>query len=623
MKSFFNLFSDALVSSFGWMLVHSLWQGAALVLVASIALYLLRKSPATVRYTVGILTLSTQVISSLVTFLYYYFNATPKVLSTALKNTAHNVADWKTLTYELSLTSKVQLWLTAHIQELVICWLIGAAVLIVRFLGGWIYTEYLRHNARLVMNKEWRARFGVLTAKLKVYQSIELKESSKILTPMVIGTLQPVVLIPIGLLLGFPTAQIEAILAHELAHIRRHDYLVNMLQSFVEVVFFFHPALWWLSERVRVEREHCCDDLAIEACGDRLSLAHALVGIAEYKTNHSLAMAFASKKPLLLQRVKRVLGVAPKSTRIFGGLPVTMLFIAALIGVSVYAVGQDTLKKKKAKAKTHQAASRQSRNVSVRDENGVVVDVEPEIDIEIPEINENVNININEDFDESELPFMSDSLKSKMNEFHQKMAVLQKEMEPLQTRMNELQLEMEKRQFEMEHFDRDREKIDWKKDNANEIRQGLLEKRSNLLHPDVKSKTKLNETDLEKQLADFEQQIKAQEQVITKLNADLANNLKEAEKAGEPYREMEKEMDQLSGKMDEIGKNMGLASLGIEKLYPAPPRPAKAPRAPAAPKAAARRISASIPPPPPPAAPKAAPVSPKSPLSPPPPPAKK
>ncbi len=101
-----------------------------------------------------------------------------------------------------------------------------------------------------------------------------------------------------------------------------------------------------------------------------------------------------------------------------------------------------------------------------------------------------------------------------------------------------------------------------------------------LLHPDSKSKTKLNEADLEKQLADFEQQIKAQEQVITKLNSDLANNLKEAEKAGEPYRDMEKEMDQLSGKMDEIGKNMGLASLGLKDLHPAPPRPAKAPKAP-------------------------------------------
>jgi chromosome segregation ATPase len=306
----------------------------------------------------------------------------------------------------------------------------------------------------------------------------------------------------------------------------------------------------------------------------------------------------------LLQRVKRVLGVAPKSARIFGGLPVTMLFVAALIGVSVYAVGQDTIKKKKAKAKTHQVASRQSKYVTVRDEYRTVVDAEQEINIEIPEIDENINVNINEDFDGSDFLLMNDSLKSKMNEFHQKMAVLQKQMEPLQSRMHELQLEMEKRQFEMEHFDRDREKIDWKKDNANQIRQGLLEKRSNLLHQDSKTKTKLNEADLEKQLADFEQQIKAQEHVITKLNADLANNLKEAEKAGEPYRDMEKEMEQLSGKMDEIGKNMGLASLGLKDLHPAPPKPAKAPKAPK------MKIKSALASPPAPAAPATLPKSP-------------
>jgi len=363
---FFNLFSDSLVSAFGWMLVHSLWQGALLVLIASITLYFLRKSPASLRYNFGILTLCAQVSVSLATFSYYYFNTASKTLNSSLTSTSQNTADWKTLTYQLSLTTKIQLWLSTHIQELVICWLIGAFVLILRFLGGWIYTEHLRHSSKPVMNKEWRARFGVLTAKLKVYQSIELKESAKILTPMVIGTLQPVVLIPIGLLTGFPTSQIEAILAHELAHIRRHDYLVNILQSFVEVVFFFHPALWWLSERVRIEREHCCDDLAIEACEDRVSLAHALVGIAEWTSNHSLAMAFASKKPLLLQRVKRVLGVAPKSTRFFGNVPVTLLFFAALIGISAYAVGQDTVKKKK--AKTHQVSGKNQRIVSGNEE---------------------------------------------------------------------------------------------------------------------------------------------------------------------------------------------------------------------------------------------------------------
>jgi bla regulator protein BlaR1 len=615
MKMFFNLFSDSLVSAFGWMLVHSLWQGALLAAIASIGLYFLRKSPATLRYNLGILTLCTQVLTSLATFSYYYFNTASKTINSTLSYTAQNAADWKTLTYQLSLTSKIQLWLSAHIQELVICWLIGAFVLILRFLGGWIYTEHLRHSSKLVMNKEWRARFGVLTAKLKVYQSIELKESAKILTPMVIGTLQPVVLIPIGLLTGFPTSQIEAILAHELAHIRRHDYLVNILQSFVEVVFFFHPALWWLSERIRIEREHCCDDLAVEACGDRVSLAHALVGIAEWTTNHSLAMAFASsKKPLLLQRVKRVLGVAPKSTRIFGNVPVTILFFAALIGISVYAVGQDTVKKKK--AKTHQVSGKNQRIVSNDEEQNNESFEVPEVIVDIPDMEENIDISIDNDMD---LSLLSDSLKGKMAEFHQKMEGMQKEMEPLQRRMEELQLEMEKQQFEVEHFGRDEEKLEWKKEHANETRQNLIEKRSTLLHPDSKSKTKLNEVDLEKQLAEFEQQIKTQEQAITQLNAEIASNRKEAEKAEEPYKKVEKEMDEISRKMEEVGNRMELESREIGKLMPAPPKPPRAPKAPRA--VSAKRNSVSVPPAP--KAPAAAPVSPTSPPSPPAPPVKK
>jgi bla regulator protein BlaR1 len=604
MKMFFNLFSDSLVSAFGWMLVHSLWQGALLVLIASITLYFLRKSPASLRYNLGILTLCAQVLTSLATFSYYYFNTASQALSSTLHSATQNTGDWKTLTYQLSLTSKIQLWLSTHIQELVICWLIGAFVLILRFLGGWIYTEHLRHSSKLVMNKEWRARFGVLTAKLKVYHSIELKESAKILTPMVIGTLQPVVLIPIGLLTGFPTSQIEAILAHELAHIRRHDYLINILQSFVEVVFFFHPALWWLSERVRIEREHCCDDLAVEACGDRISLAHALVGIAEWTTNHSLAMAFASKKPLLLQRVKRVLGVAPKSTRFFGNVPVTLLFFAALISISVYAVGQDTVKKKK--AKTHQVSGKNQSIVSKNGEdNNVSFEVSEEI-ADVPDLEENIDISIDNDMD---LSFLSDSLKSKMAEFQLKMEGMQKEIEPLQRRMEELQLDLEKQQFEVEHFGRDEEKLEWKKEHANEIRQNLIEKRSTLLHPDSKSKTKLNEADLEKQLAEFEQQIKTQEQAITQLNAEIASTRKEAEKAEEPYKKVEREMEEISRKMEEVGKRMELESKEIAKLMPAPPKPPRAPKA-----VSARRATAAVPALP---ALKAAPAVPSSPPAPP------
>lgn len=321
-------------------------------------------------------------------------------------------------------------------------------------------------------------------------------------------------------------------------------------------------------------------------------------------------MAFASKKPLLLQRVKRVLGVAPKSTRIFGNVPVTILFFAALIGVSVYAVGQNTVKKKK--AKTHQISTKHQRIVSENEEQDNESFEVPEVIVDIPDLEENIDISFDNDMDVS---FLSDSLKSKMAEFHLKMESMQKEMEPLQRRMEELHLEMEKQQFEVEHFGRDEEKLDWKKDRANDIRQDLIEKRSTLLHPDSKSKIKLNEADLEKQLAEFEQQIKVQEQAITQLNTEIANSRKEAEKAEEPYKKVEKEMEEISKKMEEVGKRMEIESREIGKLMPAPPKPPRAPKA-----VSARKATAAIPAPP---APKTPPVSPKSPSVPPAPPVKK
>lgn len=610
MKTFFNLFSEPVVSAFGWTLVHSLWQGAVLALVASFGFYLLRKNSASARYNLGVLSLGMQVLASVATFVYYYMRFSVKANPVTTLQTAftQQPGDWKALTYELSFADKIQVWLATHIQELVICWMIGAVVLLLRFAAGWIYTEHLRHSSKPVINKEWRARFGVLIAKLNIYQSIELKESSKIFTPMVIGSLQPIVLIPIGFLTGFTVAQVEAILAHELAHIRRHDYLVNILQSFVEVIFFFHPALWWLSEKIRVERENSCDDLAMEVCNDRLSLAHALVGIAEWKTNHSLAMAFASRKPLLLQRVKRVLGVTtPKTNRMFGSIPFTLFFIAALVGASYYAVGQENIKKKK-KARTHQVTKKLTKITSDENDIEVMAIAEPEIMIDVADVEEDMHI----DLDLNEHLILSDSTKKEMSEIHRRMAAIHKEMEPLHRRMEELHFDMEKSQFDIEHFQRDQEKLEWKKDHESDLRQELMEKRSALLHPDPKNgKAKLSEAEIEKQLAAFEQQIKTHEDVITRLNAEISNSRKEALKAEEPNKRIEKEMEDINQKLEELGEKMEIESREIGRLMPPPP-PARAPRAPKAP-----RVGKMVPPPPPPAAVKAAPAAaPKPPVPP-------
>lgn len=596
MKTIFQSIPESVVSALGWTLVHSVWQGTLIAIIAVAGFTVLNKRYASLRYNFGIILLSLQLLTSIVTFFYYQLitpvknlaNNSLNSLSTPVRNIPLN---WQKVDYNLSMATKIQIWLNMHIYELVICWLIGAAFLMLRFAAGWIYTERLRSSARIVMDKEWRVRFGVLIAKLNISQSVEFRQTTKILTPMVIGAFKPVVLIPFGFLTGFSTSQIEAILAHELAHIRRNDYLVNMLQSFVEVVFFFHPALWWISEKVRTEREHCCDDIALTVCNDKMSLAKALVKVAEWQSAPHLAMAFASKKPLLLNRISRVLGIDSKPKRILVNWPVTLVFLSLMVGFSMFAIGQkkEIIKERKT-SKRNQSVSVIKDIDSSFEEN---INIQPIIveDVSEPVIDGNID---------NSFEFANDTLEKKREEFQQKMEAFQSEMDPLQRRMEELNLLMEKENFEMERFQREMEKLEWKKDKLMDARNKLVEKRSSLLHPDSKSnQTKLSDNDLEKQLNDFEQQIKAQEQQITEFNTQIASSRKEAEayEESEFVKSTKKEIDEINKKIDEIGAKMGLASLGIIN-YTSAPRPPKAPKAPKSPKMKGKPVQFALPAPP-------------------------
>ncbi|MCF2519807.1 M56 family metallopeptidase [Dyadobacter sp. CY351] len=640
MKIIQNLLSDQAVTSFGWTLIHSLWQGTLIAVIAVAGFYLLRRQSANLKYVFGAGFLAAQVFVSGLTFIYYYFKATSAAIvdagvganSNEMIHLASSTMN-RAMDSQLPLSFKVQFWLSAHLNELVVCWLIGAAFLLLRFAGGWIFTERLRTKANIVMDKEWRARFGVMIAKMNITQSVEFRESAKIVTPMVIGALSPVVLIPIGLLSGFSTSQVEAILAHELAHIRRNDYLINMLQSFVEVVFFFHPAIWWLSDRIRAEREHCCDDIALSVCGDKMSLAHALVKVAEWQHTPGFAMAFASKKPLLLQRIQRVMGISPKPARTLGNFPIIFFALSLAIGVSVYAVAQKSDKQKEAKKITKPISKKHKQHTyKVKEGNVYQIAANEPIDIQVDDVAE---ISI-PDFDipsieipefevpeidfagMADVPFMNDSTQKKMNEIHRKLQALQAEMEPYNQRIEELNLEMEKYRFEVERVERNMEKLDWKKEGAMELREDLMEKRSSLLEKSRSNDAKINEQELEKQLADFEQQIKAQEQTISELNAQIASTRKETLKAEEPIRNLEKEMEGLREKMELIGEKMGVESLGLARFEARSIPRARVARVPRPAKATSIRSGQAPPPPPAPAKAKApkAPAPPAAPAAP-------
>ena len=168
---------------------------------------------------------------------------------------------------------------------------------------------------------------------------VRLLESAEIGTPVVLGWLKPVVLLPVGLVVGVSPAHVEALLAHEFAHLRRHDYLVNVLQRIIESLLFYHPAVWWISRRIRVEREICCDDLAAQALGDRRVLADALVTLAEREAVES-GWVLAATGGSLTERVQRLLK-EPVSAPVVSGAGFLMsLVLAGCLGAALLWVAQ-------------------------------------------------------------------------------------------------------------------------------------------------------------------------------------------------------------------------------------------------------------------------------------------
>ena len=174
-----------------------------------------------------------------------------------------------------------------HASLIVAIWFILFIAKLVRILSNIGYVQRIRHYKTSEPPPYWKQRIMEMAKDLRVHRSIQLLESAIIRVPVVIGLLKPVILLPLGLLSNLPPEQVEAVLLHELAHIRRKDYLVNLLQSFAEVVFFFNPAMLWISSLMREERENCCDDVAISHIKNKKQFIHALVAFQEYAMHPS------------------------------------------------------------------------------------------------------------------------------------------------------------------------------------------------------------------------------------------------------------------------------------------------------------------------------------------------
>jgi hypothetical protein len=200
---------------------------------------------------------------------------------------------------------------------------------------GFISAAALRRSRHAPVLIEWQQTLDRLIERMHVSRSVRLLATDRVDSPSVIGWLRPVILAPVGVLCGLAPEQVEALLAHELAHVRRHDYLVNVLQGIAESLLFYHPAVWWISNQIRVELEHCCDDLAVAASGDVLLYARALAELESMRPAHFKA-ALSANDGSLLRRIRRLTN--PAAHRPAGWGAAWSLGALLLLGIAGVAV---------------------------------------------------------------------------------------------------------------------------------------------------------------------------------------------------------------------------------------------------------------------------------------------
>lgn len=322
----------------GWTLLHFLWQGSVLAVIHLVAERLLKHRSAQSRYVMGCVILSLMAVSPIGTsaVLTTRSIATHQGFSPMISPTPPaNPVPSPTLPMESLPTSMAfRLPVDAFMPVIVALWLIGVVVLSLRLLGGMRRMRRLRKYGLSPTSEAITQLFAKLCAQLGIQQQVALMQSTLVDVPTVMGWLSPIVLLPASTVSGLSPAQIQTILAHELAHVRRHDYLVNLLQHLLETILFYHPAVWWVSDRVRQEREECCDDVVISLCGDRAGYAGALLALEEGRPSRSY-FALGATDGTLLERVRRLLRLdasqSPAYNRRFRSL-LWFLVILALAG---------------------------------------------------------------------------------------------------------------------------------------------------------------------------------------------------------------------------------------------------------------------------------------------------
>lgn len=372
-------FAESILYATGWTLVHSLWQLVIISACFWLFLKIFGKHSTAFKYNLGLAALGLTLLTAIGTFIYELSMFSPAPLFDRL-----NLAFVPDQNFEVASSYSTegyinQLigWIELQLPLLVNFWFLGALLFLFRLFNSLSEIRTLRKSSSEPQDFQLEKMLYRLMGKMNISKNVEIRLTSYGVSPVTFGYLKPIILIPAGLIFQLSPVQLEAIIAHELAHVKRNDYLVNLFQSGLEVLFFYHPCYWWINQTVKELRENAADDLAVQAGVVPKELAYSLAEVLNFAKQNppELALAAGKRRNPTLQRIKRILGhpaqTYPQNPIISIPMLLTLLLSAGLM-----------------------ATAQQDVSVSVEKINPVTVDVNAEMQA-IAEVEKNINANAN------------------------------------------------------------------------------------------------------------------------------------------------------------------------------------------------------------------------------------
>lgn len=310
MSAFGWVITDAMLQTAGIALLHSLWQSGLVALVTLLLLKMMQKATAQSRYLIAAVALLATLMLPVVTFIKLYQPATPSQpiieTSESVVSVVYTLAD--TQFHFESWLDRAEYFMLQLAPMFFWFWIAGMIFMALRMSGGYFLAYRYRRVGVIGVSYEWEKRLKQISDALHIKTKVVLLESVKITVPMVVGILKPCIILPIGTLSRLPFDQVEMILAHELAHIKRADFMVNIFQSLIETILFFNPFVWWISSVIRTERENICDDMALLTSGKNLSLAKALANLAAAVRPEAASQALITFNQInTMKRIERLI----------------------------------------------------------------------------------------------------------------------------------------------------------------------------------------------------------------------------------------------------------------------------------------------------------------------------